>query len=412
MPALVHSCLNRAMRCVLSKFKAKILMFAFIISASLFFFYLIASKGIGDLNENSLNHVNATFPFLTFDADNRSFIDSPTLVHACLGKDALTKHQSYIWDSLRQSRLMGGASLSIVVIINKAGHNHLVERKINRLGVNLIIYEDLINRMNSNAALHEDFRRSFFVQGLMVPGDNYEFNRLTTERLFAVYAYMNVTRKSNIFHMENDNMLYFNLSNLLSRMHKCKIYLGIIRASVSQAVLSFMYIQSASALEHLLRYIIQVFRLGKTESVKYLNTEYVNDMTITARYLDLSMPKSVESDSNLISQLPVTFDKEHCCVSHTANDKEKIIFDARTIGQYFGGDYWHPNVSFWTRSDFLDPRGEILIWKPIKKGIVVPYIRDRRIVNLHVHSKNLYLFSSKTANQPTGFGNNYTITAD
>ena len=281
-----------------------------------------------------------------------------------------------------------------------------------RLNITTLMYEDLLAMDKTSSILNSDFRKAFFVQGAMAPGDNFDFNQLTSQRLFALYAYMNVESKSNIFHMENDNLLYFDLIDLMHRMRTCGIHLGIPRASPSQAVFAFLYIRNADILEHFLRYTTEVFRLGRKKSMQYLKTEWINDMTIAGRYLDFFAGTPEKSRANGISQLPIEFDSKNCCLCTTPNTTETIIFDARAIGQYFGGDYWHPGVSFWTKTDFLDPRGELLTWQRTRKGLRIPYIRGKRIVNIHVHSKNLTRFLSTGSNQPTGRGYNFTIIAD
>jgi hypothetical protein len=361
----------------------------------------------------SVVSINITIPFMAINShDDSSYSkNQPTLVYTCLGQEAFTKHQPYIWESLRQARLITGFSLSIVVIMSRHSQTSNIQSGMNQLNVTTIIYEDLLLMNNASFALVSDFRQAFFIQGGMTPNGNVDFNQLTTERLFALYAYMTVNRKSNVFHIENDNMLYYDLTDLMHRMHACCVYLGLTRASLTQVVFSFLYVRSASILEHFLRFTIEVFRLGRTKAMDYLKTEWINDMTITSQYLDLFAATPEMSKLNGISQLPITFNSTNCCLCTSNNNAETIIFDARTLGQYFGGDYWHPNVSFWWRNDFIDPRGKLLVWTKTQKGLLIPFIKDKRIVNLHVHSKQLERFSSRNDNQPTGKGYNFTIIA-
>jgi hypothetical protein len=387
-------------------------MFIFIFVVLRNLLNLLPSKKSFD--EPPVISINVTDPLVVIDSRNQTSHteNQPTLVYTCLGEQAFTKHQSYIWESLRQSRLIGGPSLSIVVIINRVSHANSVQNEMKRLNITTLVYEDLLAMDNASFVLNSEFHKAFFIQGVMAPGDNVDFNQLTSQRLFALYAYMNVELKSNIFHIENDNLLYFDLIDLMHRMHTCGIHLGITKASPSQAVFSFLYVRNAGILEHFLRYTVEVFRLGRKKAMDYLKTEWINDMTIAGRYLDLFAATLEKSRATGISQLPVKFDSINCCLCTTANNAETIIFDARAIGQYFGGDYWHPGVSFWTKSDFLDPRGELLTCQRTEKGLLIPYIRGKRIVNIHVHSKNLKRFLSTESDQPTGRGYNFTIIVD
>ena len=333
--------------------------------------------------------------------------DNTTLVFTCLGEQAFSKHQTYIWKSLRQARLISGPDLSIIVILNNASLTEPLLKKMEALNMEVVIYEDLIMK---SGALILNYRDAFFIEGFMLPADNYQFNILTTERLLALHAYMNLTRKQDVFHMENDNMLYTNLTQLKYRMHECGIRLAFPRASAAEVVISFLYIHDTSSIEHFVQYITYIFRLGRSKAADFMNKTWINDMTIASRYLDTFGATKEQSESTGISYLPTQFNDSTCCLCIPRDGEEKTIFDARTLGQYFGGYYWTPNNPFRWKNDFVDPRNYSLSWKTLRKSpFRVPYIEGIRIANLHIHSKRLEKFMSDTLNQTTGFGPNLTL---
>ena len=349
---------------------------------------------------SKLSRLKSTQLPLTIAASNfnRGHISQePTLVFVCLGKDCFTKYQRYIWTALEQARLVE-VNLPIVVILN-SGQPVTVQKQLNRLNVTSVIYEDLLV---NNSMLISEFHRAFFVQGQMVPDGNKDFVQYTIQRLLALHTYMNMTRRLNVFHLENDNMLYMNLSDLLPRMHTCHVRLAFPKAASGRAITSFVYARSSYDLEHFVRHVIQIFRLGRTEAIKLLKTNWINDMTIGAHYLSLYAATAEQSRLTGIFELPSHFTSNSCFNENP--DKSVIIFDSCVLGQYFGGRYSRPEIPFWDSTYAVDPRGHLLIWKKLDHRRRVPFILGFRIVNIHVHSKRLERFSSVAMNPPTGIG--------
>lgn len=321
----------------------------------------------------------------------------PTLIFTCIGEQAFTKFQPYIWESLRQARLTN-PNVSIVVILSKKAFDQSIHHKLSSLRVMSVIHDNLVE---SNLLLQE-FRKIFFVKGSMTPDGNKYFVQFAVERLLSVYAYMNYSGISNVFHIENDNMLYVDLFKLSERMNTCGVKFAIPRAAVNQAVTSFIYVQTSKSMEHFIEWCVNIFRLGPDKAVQYLKTEWINDMTLGAQYLRLY----VSSDVVGVYELPTRFytKSENCCLCYLSKDySEPIIFDACVLGQYFGGTFGRPNVPHWEENRLVDPRGDILDWQEnTENKLKRPYIRGRHIVNIHVHSKQLEKFSSSGVKQMTG----------
>lgn len=325
----------------------------------------------------------------------------PTLLYTCLGDKSLARYQKYMWKSLEQARLINGLALRIVVISNRAGITQRDQELFESLNVTLVVYEDLQTSYVNSSALISEFRQRFYVQGVMTPDGNHQFNQFTTERLFAVHAYMNVSNATDVFHIENDNMLYIDLANLTQRIHRCRIYFGLTRASTSQMVLAFIYLRNASTIEHFLQFVLNIFRLNRTLAIDYLKTDWINDMSISSKYAQLFASTLKQSQATGVFLLPTSLVSANCCLCSIDDGNETVIFDARTLGRYFGGDFWEPDNAFWTKEELVDPRNHILLWKELRNGVQVPYILGFRIANLHVHSKRLERFSSSGRNRTT-----------
>ena len=313
----------------------------------------------------------------------------PTLILTCIGEEAFDKYQPYIWYSLTQAR-MTNPNVSIVVILSRTAYRKSIRQRLSALKITSIFHDDLIG---TNSLL-QDFRKVFFVKGLMVPGGNKHFVQFAVERLLSVYAYMNYTGVSNVFHIENDNMLYIDLPRLSERMKICGVRFAFPRAAINQAVTSFIYAETSQAIEHFVRWCVNVFKLGPDMAAKYLNTTWINDMTLGAHYLRLYVSPNTAG----VFELPTRFHakSENCCLCYLSRDsREQIIFDACVIGQYFGGTFSRPNQTHWEENRLFDPRGTVLRWhQDSRDKLKRPFIRDIRIVNIHVHSKQLEQFSS------------------
>lgn len=327
-------------------------------------------------------------------------IAKPTLIFTCLGTHAFTKYQTYIWQALQQAQLTN-PSIPLVVILNKDAYVNSTFRKLHYSKIKTVLVEDLLE---SNTLLQE-FRRLYFESGGMTPDGNRNFVQYVLERLLVLYAYINQTGLTNIFHLENDNMLYGNLYQLAVQMHVCNVSLGIARAARSQAIASFVFIRNGKAIEHFVRWFLNVFKMGPKKAIEFMGTPSINDMTLGARYLRLFAASPQQSLKTGVFELPTSFyfDIEPCCLCHI-HSNNPVIFDACVLGQYFGGTHARPDSPHWERNRLVDPRGLLIEWRNSDEdNLRRPYIKNIQIINLHVHSKKLYKFSSLGYNQTKQF---------
>ena len=327
-------------------------------------------------------------------------IKKPTLIFTCLGTRAFSDYQSYIWVALEQVRLVN-PNISLVVILSQDAYIDSIASKLNSLGVTVAFIDNLVK---SNAMLQE-FRRTFFEKGIMKPGGNPHFVQYAVERLIAVYAYMNQTGISNVFHIENDNMVYADLYQLVKRMYECNVSIAMARLNVNLAVTSFVFIRNSRSIEQFMDWCVNIFRMGPEKAVQFLGTAWVNDMALGARYLQLFAASAEQSKRTGVFELPTRFysENESCCLCNVSNGTS-IIFDACVLGQYFGGNFENPNAPYWEKNRNIDPRGLSLDWRPNELGSVkTPYIKGVKIINIHVHSKRLERFSSIGDKQTKGF---------
>ena len=81
------------------------------------------------------------------------------------------------------------------------------------------------------------------------------FWRFTAERLFIVDNLMTVLSISEAVHLENDNLVYVDLSTIINVLRKLYPGLAVTLKSSGQAAAGFFYIGSQSVLMHFLSYL-------------------------------------------------------------------------------------------------------------------------------------------------------------
>ena len=231
------------------------------------------------------------------------------------------------------------------------------------------------------------------------------FWRYALERFLYLDDFIQQYKLTNVFHTENDVMIYFDLLEKLPLFQE--YYKGMI-ASVfdcdERSVPSFVYFSTP----------IPSFEFAKYISKKGLKG--ANDMYLLSDFKDLHY-------KTLADHLPIlipAYAKDHELKSlykKTARspapyinnlDKFGLIFDAAAIGQFLGG---------------IDPIlgnrgpgfvGELSVflshlftyeWQMDNNQRWIPYISyggvKYPIANLHIHCKNLVLFSSLNSKFPT-----------
>jgi hypothetical protein len=254
--------------------------------------------------------------------------------------------QDYIKYNIKNLLLFGNNN--ITVITEKEYFKELTEFPINLVDCKEL--DDLNYNMNSR--LDRQFRNGFW--------------HLCSLRLFYLYSYMNKFNKINIIHLENDVMVFENLE--LLNFIENNIY--VTYDAPNRVIPGFIFVPN----KEIFKPVIDNYNFS------------LNDMENLNRY-DLE-------------PLPITFSMYENINKYNKNFVNfNYIFDAAAIGQYLGG------VD--KRNQDGDTRGFInetcivkynnfnFYW--IKKDnlyrpCVYIYSKYVPIINLHIHSKELYKF--------------------
>lgn len=303
--------------------------------------------------------------------------DSPcSLVYVHIGP----KLPSYLPVAIAQARLFN-SEIPIYLLASSAAITNYDSEDEN---VHLVSLESLILSKN-----HKLFKLRAKSEG---------FWRYTLERFFYLDDFIHQYDLKNVFHIENDVMLYFDLGEKLPIFQEC--YKGMI-ASVfdcdERCVPSFVYISNPNPSEKLVEYI----------SIKGLNG--ATDMTLLYEFkekyykvLGDHLPILIPSYAEDWQLKNLSGRTAKSAVPYTNSlEKFKLIFDAAAIGQFLGGIdpiLGNKGPGFVGElSVFLTHRCSYE-WKKDSNERWVPYISYGKetypIANLHIHCKNLAAFYS------------------
>ena len=271
--------------------------------------------------------------------------------------------QEYILDNIKN--LIDHGNTDIDVITEKTFFNHFNH------------FNDLNNFNNIITLIDKNTLHDYNFNKISKLDKNYRggFWHLCSLRLFYLYSYIQSKNITNCLHIENDVMLYKNLTNYQFNTEK----IATTFDSYNRVIPSIIYIPTP---DHF-KVIIENYKPS------------LNDMQNLSKF-----------DQNIIERLPIynelkTNEEIH---SVTYNfHKYNMIFDAAAIGQYLSG-VDERNISGDTRG-FINNTCVIkynsnnFLWiKDNTNSLYYPYININNqiipIFNLHIHSKNLKNFMS------------------
>jgi hypothetical protein len=291
--------------------------------------------------------------------ENRKFIsiykkefNMPTLILVHIGD----KFSDYINDCILQ--IQSVTSISIQVLINKQ-HAEKISS-----GVQIFFLEDIPKSENhkkfeSMSKLNSTFRGGFW--------------KFATQRFFYLYDHVLNKNLTDVFHIENDNLIYMDFLEKLEIFQKKNMW--CVMDSQNRCIPSFLYFKNSDILYKLTESCLNNSIKGLTDMeslaiFRHLNKNEVGLLPIVKDYIDIIDPDFFE---NIIYF--------------------NCIFDAACVGQFIGGV--DPNNKTGDTTGFIN---ETSIIKCNKVKIYFrdnkPYLNDVPMANLHIHSKDLKRWTS------------------
>jgi len=287
----------------------------------------------------------------------------------------------YIYDNLFQVCLIN-KDLNIYILINEEYFTNM-SKNLNRLNlknknnIKFISIEKIENELKENL----NFNKLSKIFDLFNIEFRNGFWKYTLFRFIYINEFIKLTNIKNIFHIENDVMMYesFNKIYELNTINNNSLdKLWVVQDSVTRVIPSLLFFRSSIILNEFIEYIYSVYNNS--------SNILINDMDLLGNY-----PKELK----------------HFLINNE-NDSN-YIYDGACLGQYIAGI--DLRNSLYTEINFINPTrhfiNETSDFKPntanfkfvYEKNLYKPkmYINNKtyNIVNLHIHSKDLYKYSSK-----------------
>lgn len=218
-------------------------------------------------------------------------------------------------------------------------------------------------------------------------GTNFENNPLWFTSLLRIYAVKYFSEILNIkefIHFDNDVLIYESFEEIF---HDTEVFknnqINITQLDNSNISFGYCYIPNKELLDHLIKFIEIILTDYKKYFKEISRGDPFNEMQILKRAFDEN-----SSNYNLLPILPYS--------------SKKYLFDPASYGQFLDGGHLNRG-NFLIRRRYISMKhivGRELMSNRINikfkdKPVVYFKKNEYKLVNLHVHSKNLYKFVPK-----------------
>jgi hypothetical protein len=294
---------------------------------------------------------------------------------------------SYLNEALLQSRMFNHCNIFLI-----ANREALVRSPIDTsLNITFVPCESIglsqkHQTFHKVARLERNFREGFWYH--------------TTERFYYLESLIKKYDLENIFHLENDNLLYVTLQKLMPIFRRN--YQGIAATfdDDNRCVPGFMYIKNYESIEELTQMINDIFQYtdmqcNDMEMLAIFKKRYQRNYIDTLPIVTCDYPVPLQS---LIHKIPKNTNDYF---NHI--DDFNSVFDAAALGQYLGGidpenSHGNSTVGFINETCVFNPSYYKFQWIKDSANRRVPHLISKRnatpVNNLHIHSKNLSAFMS------------------
>ena len=216
-----------------------------------------------------------------------------------------------------------------------------------------------------------------------------DFWTVAATRLIYIENFMEWMDLENVYHFENDVLIYYALENHDVIFRNLYDNLAITVGGEIVAMTGFTFIKNFEALSRMTDYFLdRLERFGIKGLIEKYYIPMVNEMFLIRQY-GIDNPEYLK---NLPTMPFGEFSKYF--------DLFDSLFDPASYGQFVGGTRSEgpgakPQDHYIGRWLKANPQYKV-IWKE-ENGLKIPYLNygnDIKINNLHIHSKNLHKYMS------------------
>lgn len=264
----------------------------------------------------------------------------------------LLNYQEYIIDNIKN--LIKFGNKNIIVITEKEFSKFFFDYK----DVKLVFVENFdknFSKIKNNCK--NTFRNGFW--------------QMTSYRFYILYIIMENLDLENIIHLENDVLLFYNINKI--KFHTYSKIL-ITMDSNNRCIPGIMFIPNFNLLKECYNNFIQSYNDMQNFALCYHKLKILDTLPIISSDFEFSF-NSINKNYNFYN----------------------CIFDGAAIGQFLGGidprNNSNNTIGFINETCIVDYSKFKFIWENDENNNLIPFIlinsKKIRIINLHIHSKNL-----------------------
>lgn len=194
---------------------------------------------------------------------------------------------------------------------------------------------------------------------------SHDFWHRTAERIFYLQEYVSRNVFTDIFHLENDVLIFYPVEASLPDTSGEKI--SVIRMSHTHTTFAYCHIPRSKLLEKLCLAFIEMLEfIGENNMMTHGGYDHISEMSL----LNLALRNNIVRSFDILP------------------NGSRYVYDPGSYGQYFGGTNNGHGPGFTDPTHYI---GSAIISKTIEPFLEngKPMTGNTKIFNLHIHSKNL-----------------------
>lgn len=258
--------------------------------------------------------------------------------------------------------------------------------------IHLIISECLINYLNHDDIIvvkaEDYFNDSYNSYEIYNHDSSFRdgFWKRTSSRFFLIASYSKINNLSSFFHLENDNLIFSDLTNQRNILDSSNYEMSVVIDSENRCIPSIMWFSDSNICQELSDYI---FRNNTVNDM-------VNIFNFFKEHTDSVINLPILPNSSNISLSSTTGIKYSGFINYSNLYNEmNSIFDGAAIGQYLSGIDTRNNprdtIGFINETTIFNVSEFEYIWENNEPYMINGIIKIK-ICNLHIHSKDLKKF--------------------